>query len=82
MNSWQLQTAKAQFSKVVQEAIIHGPQEILLRGKPAVIVISKKYLDKLVKKKLPFVDFMRRSPLISAKIHLSRDPSLARQVKL
>lgn len=82
MSSWQLQTAKAQLSKVVQEAIIHGPQEILLRGEPAVMVVSKKDFNKLLKPKISFVEFMRRSPWVGVKLRLSRDTSLTREVKL
>jgi antitoxin Phd len=51
MRAWQLQEAKARFSEVVKEASLYGPQVVTLRGKPAVVVISKKEYDSLRKPK-------------------------------
>lgn len=48
MNQWQLQSAKYQFSEVVQLALNTGPQFITLRGKPAVVVISQVSYEKLL----------------------------------
>ncbi|MGB6976848.1 MAG: type II toxin-antitoxin system Phd/YefM family antitoxin [Gammaproteobacteria bacterium] len=82
MRTWQLQGAKAHLSEVVKEAILHGPQEITLRGEPAVVVISKKEYSELVKPKLSFVEFIRCSPLASSGINLERDASLVRDIDL
>ena len=82
MNTWQLQEAKAHFSKVVNEAIKHGPQLITLRGIPAVIVISQVEFERSQKPKLSFVKFMRQSPLVGLNLDLKRDTSLPREVKL
>ena len=38
---WQLQTAKAKFSELVQKAIDKGPQTVTRRGKPAVVGAEK-----------------------------------------
>jgi antitoxin Phd len=38
--SWQLQAAKAQFSRVVKCAVDSGPQLVTKAGKPAVYVVS------------------------------------------
>ncbi len=43
--SWQLQTAKAQFSQVVKCAVDSGPQLITKAGKPAVYIISAKLFE-------------------------------------
>lgn len=82
MKSWQLQEAKAHLSKVVKEAMIHGPQEISLRGEPAVVVISKEEYDKLKKPKSSFIQFMRKSPWVGINLRLKRNRSLTRKVKL
>jgi len=82
MKSWQLQEAKAHLSQVVQEVMHGGPQEISLRGKPVVIIISKKEYDSLTKPKPSLVQFMRQSPLKGIKIRLKRDRSLVRDVDL
>jgi antitoxin Phd len=37
---WQLQTAKARFSQLVQKAIDEGPQTVSRHGKKAVVVLS------------------------------------------
>ena len=39
---WQLQTAKAQLSEVVEAALQGNPQRITRRGKDAVMVLSEK----------------------------------------
>ena len=38
--AWQLQEAKAKFSKLVQKAIEEGPQTVTRHGKEAVVVLS------------------------------------------
>ncbi|MGE3919883.1 MAG: type II toxin-antitoxin system Phd/YefM family antitoxin [Gammaproteobacteria bacterium] len=81
-NTWQLQEAKAHFSKVVREAIEHGPQDITLRGKPSVIVISKVDYDKLTKHGSSFVTLMRKSPLVGLELSLKRNKSLTRDIDL
>ena len=82
MKSWQLQDAKAHLSQVVKEVMADGPQEISLRGKPAVVLISKKEYDSLMKPKPSFVQFMKQSPLRGAKIKLKRSRSLTRNIDL
>jgi len=82
MKSWQLQEAKAHFSRVIQEAIIHGPQEISLRGKATAIILSLKEYHKLLKPKLSFVEFMQQSPLRGINICLKRNKSLTRKIIL
>jgi prevent-host-death family protein len=39
MHSWQLQSATAQFSEVVRQAIQEGPQEISVHGRPVAVLI-------------------------------------------
>jgi len=82
MKTWQLQDAKAHLSRVVKEALSHGPQGISLRGEPAVVVISRNDYDKLLAPKPPFVQFMQQSPLSDVNISLKRDKSLTRKVQL
>jgi prevent-host-death family protein len=82
MRSWQLQEAKAHLSQVVKEAITLGPQEISLRGEPAVVIISKKDYDKLVTPPLSFIEFMRQSPLVGVVFKVERDSSLTRDIDL
>ncbi|OGO92564.1 MAG: prevent-host-death protein [Coxiella sp. RIFCSPHIGHO2_12_FULL_44_14] len=82
MKTWQLQTAKARFSEVVKNATEQGPQEITLRGKSAVVVISKREYTRLIQPKPTFVKFIRHSPLAKIKVRLARDTSLTRDIDL
>ncbi|RDJ22313.1 type II toxin-antitoxin system Phd/YefM family antitoxin [Bosea caraganae] len=45
--SWALQDAKARFSEVVKRAQTEGPQEVTVRGEPAVVVISQEEFSAL-----------------------------------
>jgi len=82
MRQWQLQEAKARLSELVGAALREGPQEISLRGKPAVVVLSISDYENLVCVKPPFVDFIRNSPLAGIEISIERDKSFVREIKL
>lgn len=83
MQSWQLQEAKARLSEVLKQASLHGPQEITLRGKSAVVVISTNDYKKLLKKSKPsFITFLRQSPLAKTRLILKHDTSTTRDVDL
>ena len=60
---WQLQEAKAHFSELIRVCIDEGPQMVSVRGKEEAVVISKEDYDRLIGKKLSFVEFMNQSPL-------------------
>lgn len=55
---WQLQTAKNQFSKLVERAVEQGPQVVTRRGTDAVVVMAADEYAKLSQK--------RRSGLVNA----------------
>ena len=82
MNTWQLQDAKAHLSDLVKKASSGAPQEITLRGKPAVVVLSTKQYEKLRRRKQKLVSFLRQSPLAGIDIELDRDRSLMREIDL
>ncbi len=83
MRQWALQDAKARLSEVVRLATEHEPQEITLRGEPAVVVLARVDYDRLTAPSESLLDFMRRSPLYGAEdIEFTRDQSLTREVKI
>ena len=83
MRQWALQDAKARFSEVVRLACEQEPQEITLRGEPAVVVLSRVEFDRLTKPRESLVAFMRRSPLYGADdLEFPRDQTLTREVDL
>ena len=83
MRQWALQDAKARLSEVVRLACEHEPQEITLRGEPAVVVVSRQDYERLTGAGESLVDFMRRSPLYGdEEIEFPRDKSPTREVGL
>jgi antitoxin Phd len=84
MKAWQLQEAKMRFSELVKQAVNLGPQQITVRGKTTAVLISKEEYDRLVKPKISFVDFLRKSPLVGLDIELkiNRDKSKTRDIDL
>ena len=81
---WQLQEAKARFSELVRKAEREGPQQITVRGEPAVVVVSHAEYERLRSKGRPgnLVDFMLKSPLAGLEIEFERDRTLAREAAL
>lgn len=82
MKTWPLQDAKAKLSDLVKSAETEGPQEISVRGRPAVVVLSCRKYERLKSPKPRFVDFLRASPLLGARLRVRRDRSPARRVDL
>ncbi len=82
MHVWQLQEAKAHLSELVREASSGVPQEITLRGNPAVIVLSVQQYKKLKQPKQSFYDFLRASPLVGLDLDIKRDKTSNRDVDL
>lgn len=83
--SWQVQTAKAQFSEVFRRTRAEGPQRITRQGKEAVVMIAEEQYDRLVgKSRQPknIVDFFRQSPMMGLELNLKRDRSPARDIDL
>ena len=82
---WQLQTAKAQFSEVVDAALRGEPQRVTRRGKDAVMVLSEQeYLALKTSAKRDAPDFisyllaMPKQPKQQAGAVRSAKPSEAR----
>lgn len=83
MREWALQGAEARLSEVVRLAMEHEPQEITLRGEPAVVVLSREDYDRMAQRRESLVDFMRRSPLYGADdVEFTHDQSLTREIDL
>jgi len=68
---WQLQEAKAMFSKVVRSANEQA-QIITVHGKESAVVLSMDNYRKLTVPKESLVSFMEQSPWGSAKIKLPK----------
>lgn len=81
-NTWQLQEAKAKFSKVVKEAEDHGPQIITKRGVKTAILLSIKDYKRINKKRLKLSQFFRNSPLKNLHLPLERSQDHPRDIEL
>ena len=81
MRRWQLQEAKARLSDLVASARA-APQEITVRGEPAVVVVSRAAYERLAGRKPSLVEFLRRSPLFGVTLDIRRDKSPARRAAL
>jgi len=83
MAKWALQDAKNRLSEVVRKAHDEGPQVITLRGDDAVVVIAADEYARLIRKPGDtLVDFLRKSPLGSVALDLTRSRDTGRRVEL
>jgi antitoxin Phd len=77
---WQLQEAKARFSKLVQKAIDEGPQTVTRRGQPAVVVLSAEQFELMKKRQIDLKDLL---PYLTADdMDLERSQDFPRDVEL
>ena len=62
---WTLQDAKNRFSAVVNAALLHGPQHVTRRGRPAVVVVAADEWARLNTRAVPrrsFKELLRDMP--------------------
>jgi prevent-host-death family protein len=82
MNTWQLQSAKAQLTEVVNQANKRNPQIITVRGKPMAVVIGIEDYLEFSNTKPDLVSFLQNSPLKKETIKITRDYSNFRSNEL
>jgi prevent-host-death family protein len=68
---WNLQSAKAKLSEVVDKARAGEPQIILRRGSPAAAVISMDEYERL-KPRTPLISFLLHSPFAGSELEIPR----------
>lgn len=79
-NHWQLQEAKAKFSKLIC-ATEDSPQFISKHGKSTAVLVSFKDYQKMTKLKHNLATFFKQSPLAELDIN-PRDKSKFRDIEL
>lgn len=83
MRQWTLQVARESLSELVRLAAGHEPQEIIVHGEPAVVILSRADYDVLTEPRQSFVELIRNSPLYGAdEVEFPRDKSLTREIDL
>jgi prevent-host-death family protein len=80
--TWQLQEAKNKFSELVDKAQNEGPQIVTRHGKEAVVIISVRDYQKIIRPKSNLFQFMQSSPLHGMSIDTERDKSASREIEL
>lgn len=80
MNTWQLQTAKARFSELVNRCITEGPQTVTRHGQPAVVVVPAEEYDQMCSRSGSFRDFLLTAPRVVLDVSRARD--MNREVSL
>ena len=81
-NVWQLQEAKAKFSKVINEAIQHGPQIITKHGIETALLISINDYKQISKKESKISRFFKSSPLYNVGLDIQRSKDYPRDIEL
>jgi prevent-host-death family protein len=76
---WQLQTAKAKFSELVQKAIDEGPQTVTRHGKEAVVVLSIEEYAKLREREPSLKEVLMSGP--EGELDLEREPDYGREIE-
>ena len=79
---WKLQDAKAQFSRVVENALKVGPQYVTRRGAKTVVVLSVKDYEDLVSKKPSFKEFLLNCPKMDEDFEIERRQDYPRSIEL
>ena len=72
-NTWQLQRAKAELSRLIDTSTAKGPQTVTRHGRPAAVVMSAADYQRLASRRRDFKAFLRRAPLHQLGIERSRD---------
>ena len=83
--TWQLQTAKAQFSELIRRARTSGPQVVTKQGKEEAVVVGIEDFKRLTQRaKQPdsLVQFFAESPLAEFALDLRRTPDYGRKIDL
>ena len=79
---WKLQDAKAQFSKLVKDALNTGPQYVTRRGAKTVVVVSVNDYEELLSSKPSFKDFLLGCPKMDDDFEIERQKDFPRSIDL
>jgi len=80
-NTWQLQKAKAEFSRLIDRSIKDGPQVVTRHGEPTAVVLSVAEYERLKKRKPDFKEFLRSAPALH-ELDLTRNKDIGRKIDL
>ena len=72
-DTWQLQRAKAELSKLIATSIEKGPQMVTRHGRHAAVVMSAADYRRLKRRQPNFKAFLLKAPLYQLPLARSRD---------
>ena len=72
-NTWQVQKAKAEFSRLIETSLKHGPQVVTRHGTPTAVVLSLADYEKLKRPEPDFKQFLLSAPLQGLVLRRQRD---------
>ncbi len=75
IQTWQLQEAKINFNRVIENAVNGDPQIITKRGAEVAIVLSYTEYQKMIASRGSLSAFFRNSPLVGTDLDFDRDKS-------
>jgi antitoxin Phd len=81
VRTWQIKDARANFSALVDKAIIEGPQIVTRNGKKAVVVVSAEEWMRRERRRGDLVDFFANSPLREEEIEIERQRDYPREIE-
>jgi len=79
---WSSADAKARFSELLDRAETTGPQTVLRRGRPAVVVVSVAEWERKSRRVGNLAEFFAASPLRGAELSMERDKDGTREIDL
>lgn len=81
MSTWQVQSAKARLSELLDQADREGPQTISRHGKPRAVVVSIADYRRMETANAGFVAHLLGGPKVDD-LEVQRDPDVGRDVAL
>jgi len=82
MSRWQVQQAKQQFSRLVDQARAEGPQVVTRHGKEVAVVLDVDEYRRLRGEQSSFKEFLLGPPYVEVDLPIERDRDPGREIAL
>lgn len=79
---WQLQEVKNRFSKVVDEALAHGPQTVTRHGREVVVIVAAEEFRRMKQPKGSLLACLRVPAKYAIELDVARSADLPRGANL
>ncbi len=79
---WKIQDAERQFAKLINKAMIQGPQYIIRQGVETVVIISVREYENLISDKTDFTEFLLSCPKLDENFEPERQKDFSRNMDL